>query len=123
MATDRGVVEDDVAIRMPACGCDRLVAQALGTGAGSAYLEQQGRRARRALRGRRAGFNTLGGRGVQLAEKVKGERVGGIPGVFARRRGVVVATHVLSSAVLARCGRATAFWSAAGKLPRRPARC
>ena len=58
-------------------------------------------------------FNTVGGRGVQLAEKVSGERVGGVRCAFVRRVGVVVATHLLSWAVW-RCGRAKAlverFW-------------
>src|SRR4029079_1933251 len=67
----------------------------------AAQHEWEGRAVRRAFRGRNAGFNTFGGRGVQLAEKVSGERIGGVPGAFIRRLGVVGATHLLSWVVLA----------------------
>ena len=101
VTADGGVVEEDVAVRMPARRCDGLIEQELGTGVGAAYHEQRRRAARLALLGRNAGFNTFGGRGVQLAEKVEGERVGGVPGVFVRRVGVVVVTHLVSWTVLA----------------------
>src|SRR6478672_9723320 len=38
-AADGGVVEEDVAVRMPACGCDGLIEQELGAGVGAAYHE------------------------------------------------------------------------------------
>ena len=37
VAADGGVVEDDVAVRMPARRCDGLIEQVLGTGVGAAY--------------------------------------------------------------------------------------
>ena len=39
VAADGGVVEEDVAVRMPARRCDGLIEQQLGTGVGSAYHE------------------------------------------------------------------------------------
>jgi hypothetical protein len=39
VAADGGVVEEDVAVRMPARRCDGLIEQELGTGVGSAYHE------------------------------------------------------------------------------------
>src|SRR4029078_6418526 len=122
VTADGGVVEEDIAVWMPARRCDRLIEQELGPGVGAAYHEQQRRAARLALLGRNAGFNTFGGRGVQLAEKVEGERVGGVPCAFVRRLGVVVATHLLSYPVGAAAGLRPS-WSASGKLPRRPACC
>jgi len=64
------------------------------------------------LRGRSAGFGTFGGGGVQLAEKVRGERIGGISRAFVRHLGVVVATHVLSWTVWLRQGQSPleCFW-------------
>jgi len=37
VAADGGVVEEDVAVRMPARRCDGLIGQVLGTGVGAAY--------------------------------------------------------------------------------------
>ena len=37
VAADGGVVEEDVAVRMPARRCDGLIEQVLGTGVGAAY--------------------------------------------------------------------------------------
>jgi len=37
VTADGGVVEEDVAVRMPARRCDGLIEQDLGTGVGAAY--------------------------------------------------------------------------------------
>src|SRR5258707_7344064 len=39
VAADGGVVEEDVAVRMPARRCDRVIEQELGTGVGAAHHE------------------------------------------------------------------------------------
>jgi hypothetical protein len=61
-------------------------------------------------------FNTFGGRGVQLAEKVKRERVGRVSCADVRLLGVVVVAHLLSSGSAS--GQTTARFAAASGIHR-----
>jgi hypothetical protein len=87
-AADGDVVEEDVAVGMPAGGCDGLIQQEPRSGVGSALYDKQGRAAGQPFDSPQ--FHIGGGRRVELGEEVGAETGGDVPGIFVERLVVVV---------------------------------